>query len=48
MSPDGYYALIHAGWREEWALYLVSLETMQVRRVEAPSGIGSFAPLRRA
>lgn len=41
-SPDGYYALVNAGHRAEFKLYLVSLETMQVRPVEAPEGIGGM------
>lgn len=39
VSPDGYYALINAGTAKQYALYLVSLETMEVRPVEAPEGV---------
>ncbi len=41
-SPDGYYALVNAGIRGEYELYLVSLETMQFRPVESPEGIGGM------
>ncbi len=42
-SPDGYYALINAGIGNVYNLYLVNLETMQVRLVESPEGIGGSA-----
>ena len=44
ISPDGYYALINAGAKdwEDPPLYLVSLDTMQIRPVSAPAGVGGF------
>ncbi len=46
VSPDGYYALICAGSGDEWPLYLASLETMQLRPVSAPAGVGGAYLLR--
>ena len=42
VSPDGHYAIINAGGLGQYALYIVQMETMEVRPVDAPEGVAGL------
>ena len=42
VSPDGHYAIVNAGGFGQYALYIIRMETMEVRPVDAPEGIGGM------
>ena len=42
VSPDGHYAIINAGVMGQYELYIVQMETMEVRPVDAPEGVAGL------
>ena len=43
LSPDGRYALINLGRRELCRFFLVDVETLEIRPVDAPEGLATLA-----
>ena len=42
VSPDGHYAIINAGVMGQYELYIIRMETMEVRPVDAPEGVAGL------
>ena len=42
VSPDGHYAVVNAGGLGQYGLYIIRMETMEVRPVDAPEGIAGM------
>ena len=43
LSPDGRYALINVGSRELCRFFLMDVETLEIRPVDAPEGLATLA-----